>query len=194
MAETGDNTAMEIESTVTTIVEMVVAHQSQENVSIQEELVPVIDLEADNTKERKEMQPRSEMWKHFIKDDKGDLIAAKCKYCSREMKASTKGHGTSALNKHFNVCRRNPHLFAKDPKQGTLQATQGEVPSTWRFDQVALRDAFVEMVIEDELPFCFGERPSFRKFMSRACPRFQVPSRRSTTRDTVRVTSKRKLR
>jgi hypothetical protein len=35
------------------------------------------------------------------------------------------------------------------------------------------------MVIEDELPFCFGEKPGFRKFMSKACPRFLVPSRRT---------------
>jgi len=42
------------------------------------------------------------------------------------------------------------------------------------------------MVIEDEQPFCFGEKPGFRKFMSKACPRFQFPSRRTCTRDIVR--------
>jgi hypothetical protein len=128
------------------------------------------------------------MWQHFIKikDDKGSLKAGRCKYCHREIKADTRGHGTFALKKHFGTCKHNPHVFNKDSKQGTLQACHGEAPATWRFDQEALRDAFAEMVIEDEQPFCFGEKCGFRKFMSKACPHFQVPSRRTCTRDIVR--------
>jgi hypothetical protein len=134
------------------------------------------------------MASTSEMWQDFIKikDDKGFLKAARCKYCHREIEVNTRGHGTSALKKHFGTCKRNPHVFNKDPKQGTLQACHGEAPATWRFDQEALRDAFTEMVIEDEQPFCFGEKPGFRKFMSKVCPCFQVPSRRTCTRDIVR--------
>ncbi|CAO2190093.1 unnamed protein product [Urochloa humidicola] len=153
----------------------------------------VVDLEeggdTGTEKARKQMEPRSDVWKHFIKlkDDKGFLQFAKCKYCQRKMKAESKGHGTSALTRHLNICKRNPHNFDKDPSQGTLQATPGEGVTTWRFDQDALRVAFAEMVVEDELPFCFAERPGFTKFMSRACPRFKLPSRRTCTRDTVRL-------
>jgi hypothetical protein len=151
----------------------------------------VIDLEKDKEEgpARKEMAPRSEMWDHFIKikDKKGKMKAARCKYCHRELKADTRGHGTSALKKHFGTCKRNPHFFNKDPKQGTLQATIEEAPATWRFDQEKLREAFAEMVIEDEQPFAFGEKTGFRKFMSKACPRFQPPSRRTLTRDTVKL-------
>ncbi|KAM3384201.1 hypothetical protein ACQJBY_008702 [Aegilops geniculata] len=43
------------------------------------------------------------------------------------------------------------------------------------------------MIIEDELPFAFGEKSGFKKFMSKACPRFSVPSRRTCTRDVVRT-------
>ena len=68
-----------------------------------------------------------------------------------------------------------------------MQATQGEAPTTWRFDQEALREAFAEMIVEDEVPFAFGEKAGFKKFMSRACPRFQLPSRRTSTRDIVRL-------
>jgi len=136
----------------------------------------VIDVDEKETEktQRKELAPRSEMWQHFIKikDDKGLLKAGRCKYCHRDIKADTRGHGTSALKKHFGTCKRNPHVFNKDPKQGTLQACRGEAPTTWRFDQEALREAFAEMVIEDEQPFCFGEKPGFRKFMSEACHRF----------------------
>jgi hypothetical protein len=45
-----------------------------------------------------------------------------------------------------------------------------------------LREAFAAMIIEDELSFAFGEKPGFKKFMSKACPHFQVPSRRTCTR------------
>ena len=90
------------------------------------------------------------------------------------------------MKRYFNICKRNPHKFNKDPKQGTIQATNGEGVGTWKFDQEAIRLAFVDMIIEDELPFAFGEKSGFRKFMSKACPRFNVPSRRTTTRDVVR--------
>lgn len=151
-----------------------------------------IDLEGqDNAKDqgRKKMESRSDVWNHFnkIKDDKGILRAAKCKYCCRNMKADSNGHGTSALKRHLNTCKRNPNKFEKDSQQGTLAAFHGEGVSTWRFDQEALREAFTEMIVEDELPFAFGEKSGFKKFMARACPRFQSPSRRTCTRDTVRL-------
>jgi hypothetical protein len=120
------------------------------------------------------MAPRSDVWNHFIKikDDKGFLKSAKCKYCGRCMKAESKGHGTTSLARHLECFKLNPNKFEKDPKQCTIQLIQGEGVSTWRFDQDAFRKAFAAMVVEDELPFCFGERPGFIKFMARACSRF----------------------
>lgn len=161
-------------------------NQNSERLVIEQD---VVELDKDgDLSGRKAMAPRSEMWKHFIKikDDKNILKSAKCKYCHRIMKADAKANGTSSLKRHFNVCKRNPHKFNQDPTQGTLQAFQGEAISTWRFDQNELRAAFAEMVIEDEQPFCFGEKPGLRKFMAKACPRFQLPSRRTCTRDVVR--------
>ena len=52
----------------------------------------VVDLDKDCAQhERKKMAPRSDVWNHFskIKDDKGIMIAAKCKYCHRNMKADS---------------------------------------------------------------------------------------------------------
>ena len=176
----------QFESQETTMVQ--VETQVQDKTDDNKKMVINVEEKEKEKVERREMASRSEMWQHFIKikDDKGSLKAGRCKYCHREIKADTRGHGTSALKKHFGTCKRNPHVFNKDSKQGTLQACHGEAPATWRFDQEALRDAFAEMVIEDEQPFCFGEKPGFRKFMSKACPRFQVPSRRTCTRDIVR--------
>jgi len=102
----------------------------------------VIDLEKNKEEgpTRKEMAPRSEMSDHFIKikDDKGNVKAARCKYCHHELKVDIRGHGTLALKKHFGTCKHNPHVSNKDPNQGTLQATIGEAPTTWRFDQEKL--------------------------------------------------------
>jgi hypothetical protein len=89
------------------------------------------------------------------------------------------------LKRHLQSCKHNPNKFEKYGKHGYLQAIQGEGVSTWRFDQDALSEAFAKMIIEDGLPFAFGEKPGFKKFMSKACPRFQAPSRRTCTRDIV---------
>ena len=149
------------------------------------------DEDGKNTTEtgRKEMAPRSEMWQHFIKikDDQGVLKKGKCKYCSRPIKADPYVNGTTALHRHFNICKRNPHKNNKDPKQGRLQAIQGEGITTWKYDPEAIRQAFVEMVIEDEMPFVQGEKTGFKKFMKVVVPRWNPPSRRTCTRDTVRT-------
>lgn len=71
------------------------------------------------------------------------------------------------------------HLSPGSSSVGTI--------STWRFDPDEIRKSLAEMLIEDELPFVFTERIGFRKFMSKACPRFDVPSRRTATRACVNV-------
>jgi hypothetical protein len=65
--------------------------------------------------------------------------------------------------------------------------TEGTSVGTWKFDPDLLRSTFAEMIIEDEEPFGFGEKLGFRKFMSIACPRFKIPSRRTCTRDAVQL-------
>jgi hypothetical protein len=188
MPEIEEHTNMEFESvalgTETSHIQDAVAPASQsQNVIARQE-------EPELTKDggRKEVAPRSDVWRHFIKikDDKDIVMHAKCKYCHQNMKVEAGRHGTSSLKMHLVACKRNPNKFNKDPSQGILQATQHEGVSTWRFDQGTLRVAFAEMVIQDELPFCFGEKPGFRKFMSKACPCFLVPSRRTCTRYVVR--------
>ncbi|KAF0917434.1 hypothetical protein E2562_017878 [Oryza meyeriana var. granulata] len=103
-----------------------------------------VDVDKDGG--RKEMAPRSDVWQHFIKNKDDNVVKiATCKYCRRNMKAESKGHGTSALKRHLNICKHNPHKFNKDPTQATLQVTPDECVGTWRFDQDELRAAFAEM-------------------------------------------------
>jgi len=142
-------------------------------------------------KKRKAMAPKSEAWKDFTKifEKNSDVVKeAKCNFCGIIIKCESKVNGTSALGKHLKVCKKNPNKI-NDAKQPVLQAVSEDGSrssiTAWRFDQEMLREAFSEMIITDELPFAFAERPGFRKFMSKACPRFVVPSRRTATRDVV---------
>lgn len=138
---------------------------------------------------RKQMEARSEIWLHFIKikDAAGVVKQGKCKYCSRCIKADSYINGTTALKRHFNICKRNPHVHCKDKRQSLLAATKGEGISTWRYDPEAIRKAFTEMVIEDEMPFVTGEKTGFKNFMAVVCPRWSTPSRRTCTRDAVKI-------
>jgi len=137
MPETEDNIEIETQSMNTetlhdnSIVPMEIQDSQPSELNGQAANQEVIDLENDTgkEKERKQMAPRSNVWNHFnkIKDDKGFLKSAQCKYCSRPMKAESKGHGTSSLSRHLQSCPRNPNKFENDQKQGTLQ---GERPKT----------------------------------------------------------------
>jgi hypothetical protein len=133
------------------------------------------------------------MWEHFTKifDDKGQLVKGKCKYCSALIGAHPVWNGTSGMHRHFSTCKRNPYRAHDDAKQCVLSVTEGQGQGTsvgtWKFDQDLIRSVFAEMIIEDEEPFGHGEKPGFRKFISVACPRFVIPSRRTCTRDAMQL-------
>jgi hypothetical protein len=116
MTEIDENTEMEVES-----VELSTQASHNHNIVIvaptsTPQEVPVSAQTEDQGGGRKEMEPRSEIWQHFIKikDDKGIVNTARCKYCHRKMKAEAGPHGTSSLKRHFVVCKRNPNKFNKD--------------------------------------------------------------------------------
>ncbi|KAM0868272.1 hypothetical protein ACQ4PT_041401 [Festuca glaucescens] len=152
------------------------------------EKAPEAVKEGEKKEARKQMDSRSEMWNHFEKIlADGVLQKGKCNYCKTDIAAHTVHNGTSALRKHFNVCKRNPHKNIGDSKQTVLQVNNGDSVHAWKFDPKAIRNSFAAMIIEDELPFAFGEKSRFKKFVSVACPLLLVPSRRTCTRDTVRI-------
>lgn len=147
----------------------------------------IIDVDEEEGKQRKEIASRSNMWTHFTKiKENGVVVRGKCNYCSNEIAAHPVHNGTSAMRRHFNSCKSNPHRVSDDSKQSAL-VNEGNSLGTWKFDPEILRAAFSEMIIEDEQPFVFGEKPGFKKFMALACPRFNLPSRRTCTRDTVQL-------
>ena len=175
--------------------EETVANQATEVTEVDkadEQQAVAVDAEKE-AKKRKAMAPRSDVWNHFtkVKLESGEE-KAKCKYCGGLYMCDTKTNGTSSLNGHLKICRKNPNKKVVD-KQGTLQlqpshgnSSVGTV-STWKFDLDELKLSFAEMLIEDEQPFVASERPGLRKFLAKACPRFVMPSRRTATRKCVAV-------
>jgi len=75
----------------------------------------------EESKKRKPIIPRSDVWEHFskIKIDNGEE-RGKCKYCGKLFRSDTKLNGTSSMKSHLKICKKNPHKTVVD-NQGTLQ-------------------------------------------------------------------------
>ncbi|KAJ0557896.1 putative transcription factor/ chromatin remodeling BED-type(Zn) family [Helianthus annuus] len=139
---------------------------------------------------------KGECWKHFDEfyDEEGNR-KGKCKYCEKELFGK---NGTSSMNKHYKSCEKNPANQGRDQPNLVFNKTnngQGTL-RTWKFDPIKVRKLLVKMIIIDELPFSFVERPGFREFMEALCPNFNVPSRFTVARDILDLylEEKRKLR
>ncbi|KAF2310786.1 hypothetical protein GH714_017197 [Hevea brasiliensis] len=127
---------------------------------------------------RKPVRPRSPVWDHFTKftNSKGK-IKGKCNCCSKEFCCDPKKNGTIALKNHMNVCKKHPHAIETKQTQLALQPNSfdevlGDVStlSTWKYDEDAIREALVQMIIIDELSFTFVDGEGFRRFMRVICP------------------------
>ncbi|KAL0855734.1 hypothetical protein Bca101_060887 [Brassica carinata] len=71
------------------------------------------------------------------------------------------------------------------PIGGTSDNSGKVVGTTKPFDQVPCKKATVKMIVMNKLPFSFVENDGFRHFCEVAVPWFNIPSRRTITRDTV---------
>ncbi|KAK1354553.1 hypothetical protein POM88_047809 [Heracleum sosnowskyi] len=76
-------------------------HDYQEEVEIPSETV------ASNSRKRKQMDTRSDVWTYYnkIKDVNGNLIKGQCKYCSKGLGANTSRNGTGSLRNHLKTCK-----------------------------------------------------------------------------------------
>ncbi|CAH9114988.1 unnamed protein product [Cuscuta europaea] len=167
---------------------MMEAHDAGANTSTQQTNVP--------GNKRKEVESRSRIWDQFekIKDSNGVVVKGKCIHCAKIYCCQSKKHDTSSLRNHILSCLKLP--ASKDARQALLTfqpvlcnptSEKIGVLGTWVFDQVAIRRALAEMLIIDELSFRFVDRQGFRKFISVACPRFQIPSRWTIARDIYQI-------
>ncbi|KAL2252491.1 UNVERIFIED_CONTAM: putative AC transposase [Sesamum indicum] len=152
------------------------------------------DVLGDSKKRKKRVvASRSPYWDHFIKFhcEKDNVQKARCKYCSREIKADPKAHGTRPLKNHYESCKKKPQEITRNQNRLSFQPTRvgdRDAPLVnWRFDQDKTREALCHMLVVDELPFKLVEHPGFRHFLTVACPMFVIPSRRTITKDIFNI-------
>ncbi|KAL2225527.1 UNVERIFIED_CONTAM: Zinc finger BED domain-containing protein RICESLEEPER 2, partial [Sesamum indicum] len=148
------------------------------------------DIPLDSKKRKKRVVTSRSPWSdHFHKFycEKDKVQKARCKYCTREIKADPKVHGTRPLKNHFESCKNKPHDVSTNQTRLSFQSIrlgEKEAPLVnWRFDQEKIREALSYMLVVDELPFKTVENSGFRHFISVACPMFAIPSRRTITKD-----------
>ncbi|CAM8940561.1 unnamed protein product [Rhodiola kirilowii] len=124
------------------------------------------------SKGRRKMKLRSKVWDSFKKvkcsvtGPSGIEIVdkAQCKFCKKELNANPKNNGTTGLLNHLRICKQNPANSQQTILTYTASETQGEdnhtgILKNWKFDQDDARKALVHMIVFDELPFRFVERP-----------------------------------
>ncbi|KAK9940876.1 hypothetical protein M0R45_017516 [Rubus argutus] len=119
---------------------------------------------------------RSWVWEHFSKEDHpiiekvdgndvcvGHTRRAQCKYCTTHLTCNSSSNGTSALKKHLEqVCKGYPGRTEIDKGQTHL-ATDGKDATVVHLTQENCITDATEMIVMDELPFSFIERPDFRR-------------------------------
>jgi hypothetical protein len=137
---------------------------------------------------KKQRNTRSKIWQHFTVQDK-NANRANCNYCGAELGCKSASAGTSSLINHMKSCKKNPSKLGGHQTELMYQpsADGNSVVSggTWQYNEKEIREAFARMIVVDELPFIFSEKEGFRFFMSKACPRFVVPSRTTMYRDVM---------
>ncbi|CAL2260675.1 unnamed protein product [Prunus armeniaca] len=119
---------------------------------------------------------------------------AKCRYCPKsklglgDYACDSGKNGTSGMISHIRkYCKYYPPNQDKTQKIITGDRSQSNKMVARGFLQSDVMDACVEMIVIDELPFSFVEKKGFKKFCSVACPMFEVPSRRKTVRQFLKM-------
>ncbi|KAL4025770.1 hypothetical protein IC575_014175 [Cucumis melo] len=148
------------------------------------------------------------IWDYFerLKGDPNDP-RAKCKYCGVVYACHFKRNGTRTTKHHLENCKKYPYQKKRDQTQMTLafkpKDKVGDNSSQLVCESFSLegcREALVEMIIVDELPFKFVDDKGFKKFVDKlTCGnhnRFVVPSRFTVARDVFKlyVNEKNRLR
>nr|XP_009782790.1 PREDICTED: uncharacterized protein LOC104231482 [Nicotiana sylvestris] len=146
-------------------------------------------IDTHDSKKRKAMQPRSDVWNHFDKFEVNGVDKARCIYSKQAYDANSPRNGTTGLKNHLTRCKEYPPNIDKDKSQTKIyfQSCQNDGGSLWKFDQEVVRRVLIEMIVIDELPFSFVENEGFMKFMRITQPLFRLPSRRTITRDCYEV-------
>ena len=140
-----------------------------------------------SSNKKKPRSTRSAIWKHYT-IQKNDPNRANCNYCGNDLGCRSSSAGTASLVNHMKSCKKNPSkLGNRQTELGYKINSDGKsvVGGPWQYNEKEVRAAFARMIVVDELPFIFSEKEGFRFFISKACPRFIVPSRTTMYRDVI---------
>lgn len=144
-------------------------------------------------RKRKQMESKSEVWDHFERftaDDGSKIV--KCVHGGKVYALDPKKNGIRSLNNmnacktiHANIDLRQKLLNVQSITNSTMDL------STWKIDQGAIRKVLTHIVIVDELFFKFVDNKGFNTHSKRlifiSCPRFQIPSRWTTSCDCYQI-------
>lgn len=141
----------------------------------------------------KRYKKRAECWEYFDPIFKNGIrVEAKCMFCGIIYKAHSSRNGTKNLKNHWPICPENPSNQTKGMTQTQLAFVKGENEGeaqlkSWVLNPHDARDALTKMIIIDELPFRFVDKPGFRYFMSVVCPGLNMPCRTTVARDCYKL-------
>ncbi|CAI0557865.1 unnamed protein product [Linum tenue] len=130
---------------------------------------------------------KSDVWKHFTKIKKGELIKAKCNYC-KKLLAGESNNGTSHLRNHLRTCMQKRIQDGKQKVLGTNFVSKGkrEMVAT-QFNQAVSKQDLAVAIIMHEYSLSIVDHLYFRKFLSGLQPLFSVPTRNTIKTEILKI-------
>nr|XP_016502470.1 PREDICTED: uncharacterized protein LOC107820662 [Nicotiana tabacum] len=74
-------------------------------------------IDTQDSKKRKTMQPRFDVWNHFDKFEVNGVGKARCRYCKQAYVANSSKNGTTGLKNHLLRCKEYPLNITQDNSQ-----------------------------------------------------------------------------
>ncbi|WVZ68433.1 hypothetical protein U9M48_017370 [Paspalum notatum var. saurae] len=135
---------------------------------------------------------RSSIWKEFEPIYEGNLIVqAKCNHCL-EIFSANRESGRSSCRRHVKTCKERIRMNQMVGNMTSL-SPDARALQNWKFDQEVSRNAMVNFIVLQELPYSLVEHEPFQKFIATLNPLFTIVSRTTVAEDVIRSYEKRKL-
>lgn len=153
-----------------------------------------LTYEIDVSRKAKRRKLRSSVWKEFEPIYDGNLIVqAKCIHCLVIFPANRET-GRSTCRRHLETCKERIRMNEMVGNMTTGSLSPDAITlKNWKFDQEVSREAMVNFIVLQELPFSLVDHAPFRKFIATLNPLFRIVSRTTVTEDVVRSYEEKKI-
>ncbi|KAA1096172.1 hypothetical protein PGT21_050031 [Puccinia graminis f. sp. tritici] len=141
-------------------------------------------IEQGSSKKRK----TSDIWNHFTKIKDGATTKAICLNCSATLSAQSNA-GTNHLWRHYHRCKSEPRQSVLVPRNSQSLPELIRPP---KFNQEAMQECLVEMIVAHQYPFSMVEHRSFREFISALQPKFKMIDQATLQTECMNLYKKRK--